>query len=254
MSCQELLYPSTGHLHPACSWQATHHYVSGELCTPTKCHRTSQRNVALDCRCDLSQSCCNPLAVHRTGKSIPFKDLIECLLRIYHKEQAQALSMITERYVCRLTPNFASLCLPTNTLVPRLFDCWNVLFEDAPSYSLLEKDPGGSRRGHLHGTHNIAACATACTLVDGDCYPYRPLKCWHVPHRSQHTALTCTGSALTRVIPIMHCRCRKRLILLADTALDLHHPNLWKCLNICARHKQPGIHARHSFVDGRCTG
>lgn len=63
-----------------------------------------------------------------------------CCKAVFHKDQAQALSMVCERYVCRLTPAFASLCLPSNMLVPRLLDCWTVLF-GAPDLGLSD-DPG----------------------------------------------------------------------------------------------------------------
>jgi len=50
--------------------------------------------------------------------------------------------MVCERYICRLTPAFASLCLPTNMLVPRLLDCWKELFAEAPAQDLLKEDGG----------------------------------------------------------------------------------------------------------------
>jgi hypothetical protein len=59
---------------------------------------------------------------------------------IFHKEQAQKLGMVCERYICRLTPAAASLCLPTNSLVPQLFNCWNILFGHCPPVDILEQD------------------------------------------------------------------------------------------------------------------
>lgn len=64
--------------------------------------------------------------------------------RIFHEEQAQKLSMACERYICRLTPAFGFLCLPTESLVPQLSDCWKFLFPGTPlpASKLLDKDPG----------------------------------------------------------------------------------------------------------------
>lgn len=50
--------------------------------------------------------------------------------------------MVCERYVCRRTPAFANLCLPTDTLVPRLYDCWHVLFGEVLEPAFLADDPG----------------------------------------------------------------------------------------------------------------
>jgi hypothetical protein len=80
--------------------------------------------------------------LHRKGRKIDFSALTKCLGRIFHEDQMQTLNMACERYVCRLTPGFAALCLATNMLVPRMFDCWQTLFDTQLSTALLSDDPG----------------------------------------------------------------------------------------------------------------
>eukprot|EP00775_Hariotina_reticulata_P004295 gene4295-4547_t len=77
-----------------------------------------------------------------TGEKLPYRELVACCQHIFHPNQAQALGMVCERYICRLTPAFASLCLSTNTLVPRLLGCWKKLFIKGPARDLLSKDGG----------------------------------------------------------------------------------------------------------------
>jgi hypothetical protein len=87
-------------------------------------------------------SLCCDFTCRRDNKSIKFEDLVDDLTHVYHTKQAATLSMVCERYACRHTPAFAALCLPTHTLVPRLFECWTSLNGSPPPDTLLNVDPG----------------------------------------------------------------------------------------------------------------
>jgi hypothetical protein len=130
----------------------------------------------------LYHSCLLSSMLHRTGRTIDFSKVATCLGRIFHEDQIQSLSMACERYVCRLTPGFAALCLSTNMLVPRMFDCWRILFGTELSAALLSGHPG-KHRWHTYRQGSALVAGIDLAL----CQAYGSVDCCKNPGCSRNS-------------------------------------------------------------------
>jgi hypothetical protein len=113
------------------------------------------------------------------GSVIEASELLECLSRVGFNNQG--MNMAVERYICRVTPDYAALYLPSDYVVRDILKWAGKLYDSAD--------------GKIAGNANAVAQA-----LQGASYLVTLVViCWHITRRIMNGAYSCQASAVVAV-------------------------------------------------------